>query len=130
MKKILYVLAFAISTILTSCSPAGQIEIAVAAASSECPIELDEATTIVDIITEDNNIVYKCVFDEAEAGMDLSEIAGIEFRKIQKQLFLNEFKSLQKQDEAYAELIKLCKEANYNIKYRMIGSMTDYKYDT
>ena len=129
MKKILYVFVIAISVALTSCTPAVKLEVSIAAASAECPQTIDEYTTCLDIVTEEKNVVYKCLLDESKAGIELPDMDNKEFRKIQKRIFLDELKSNTRKDETVAELVKLCKDANYNIVYRFIGSLTDYKYD-
>ena len=129
MKKILYVFVIAILVVLTSCTPAGKLEVAIAAASAECPMVIDEYTTCIDIVTEGKEVVYKYLLNESKAGFELPDMDSNEFRKIQKRIFLDELKSNAKKDETVAELVKLCKEANYNIVYRFIGSLTDYKYN-
>ena len=129
MKKILYVFVIAFSVILASCTPAGKLEVAIAAASAECPKVIDEYTTCIDIVSEGKEVVYKYLLDESKAGFELPNIDNKESRKIQKILILDELKSNARNDENAAELVKLCKEANYNIVYRFIGSLTDHKYN-
>ena len=125
MKKFFYLFAVIASLMITSCTSAGKLEIAVAAASAECPIELDEVTKVVDIKTEDKNVVYECVIDEDKTGFNVSIFDDAEIRKELKK----EQKSLLNQNAETIEFAKLIKEANYNLTYRYTGSNTGYKFD-
>lgn len=110
---------------ITSCTSVGKLEMAVAAASAECPMELDEVTKVVDIKTEDKNVVYECVIDEDKTGFNVSIFDDAEIKKELKK----EQKSLLYQSAETIEFAKLIKEANYNLIYRYIGSNTGYKFD-
>lgn len=110
---------------ITSCTSVGKLEVAVAAASAECPIVLDEATKVVDIKTEDKNVVYECVIDEDIAGSDISVLDNVEIKKLLKK----EYKSLFTQDSEAIEFSKMIKDANYNLIIRFIGSNSGHKFD-
>ena len=125
MKKHLYLLIIIITLVITSCTSAGKLEFIVATSSEECPMVIDEVTTCVDIFTENKNVVYKCTFDEDEAGIYLSKMDNLEYRKVQKKIMLEYLKN----SEDAREMIKLCKDAKYDIIYRFIGTVTGYKYE-
>lgn len=125
MKKFFYLFALIASLMITSCTSVGKLEMAVAAASAECPMELDEVTNVVDIKTEDNNVVYECVVDEDKTGFDVSLFDDVEAKKLLKK----EQKSFLQHNLETIEFVKLVKEANYNLIYRYTGSNTGYKFD-
>ena len=129
MKKHLYLLFIIISLVITSCTSAGKLEFIVATSSEECPMVIDEVTTCVDIFTENKNVVYKCTFDEDEAGIYLSKMDNLEYRKVQKKIMLEYLKKSKYSDEEVREMINLCKDAKYDIIYRFIGTVTGYKYE-
>ncbi len=125
MKKLFYLFALIASLTITSCTPDAKLEFAVGAASAECPIVVDEITRIVDVKTEDKNVVYECVIDEDMAGFKVSVLDNDESKIILKK----ECKSLLSQNSETIEFKKIIKDANYNLKYRYIGSNSGYKFD-
>lgn len=129
MKKVLFVFLIAISMVLSSCTPEGQLEIMVAGLSTECPMTIDETITCTDIFTEGKNIVYLCVVEEQEVGFNLSKIVNSQTKHLVKEDMLRNYRLQTITNKDFATFIQLCKEAKYNIIFRCIGSSTGDKYD-
>lgn len=120
MKKFCYVLLLLCAMAVTACTPKARLEIEVAAANGSCPMDLGEGFTITKIETEGNNIVYECVCDEDDYV--ISDFEDPEVKSVMKSVDLMLFQN--NQDERTRELIRLCKDANYNIVYRYVGRIT------
>lgn len=125
MKKIIFVALTICALIISACTPSNKLEFEVGAASTECPFAIDEITTCVDIFTENNNVVYKCVVDETEFTMqDLNNPDGKSALK--DNMYINR---LANEDQDVEDFYNMVKEAKYNIVYRYIGASTGESFD-
>ena len=123
MKKIHVFLMSAIAAValLTACG-SQSMESAVAEASRECPMYVDEYTTVTNIQLEGHDIVYVCSVNENYLGMDVTVFQNPEVISAIKNEVLKTLRISS--DPNVKELVRLCKKDNYNIVYRYVGSTT------
>ena len=114
-----------LSLVATSCTSETKLEIAIAASDEECPMVVDEFTTLTHITTEDNNVVYECVIKEKD--FKLKELDSSELREELKMEMKSNF--LDQNDSDIQEFKKLIREAKYNVVFRYIGENTGYTFD-
>lgn len=126
-KKLFFISAVMGALVLASCSSGSKVEIAVGAASADCPMDLGEGLTITDIDTEGNNVVYNCVVDESDGETSVADFDDPIVRSAMKEAMM-EF-LLDDSDPDMKEFIDLVKDANYNIVYRFVGSHSNAKVD-
>ena len=107
--------------LLTACG-SQSIESAVAEASRECPMYIDEYTTVTNIQLEGHDIVYVCSVNEYLLGMEVTIFQNPEVISAMKQEVLKALRT--NPDPNVKELIRLCKKDNYNIVYRYVGDNT------
>jgi hypothetical protein len=121
MKKIhLFVLSLVAAVmLLPACSAGSKLELAIAAASAECPMKVDEGVNVIDIVSEDNNLVYKFEIDEEVSEITLEDLANPTLKSLMEQGMKESF--LSDSDEDERELIDLCREAKYGVIFRFIG---------
>lgn len=126
MKKFFYACVMVmLGLAATSCTSETKLEIAIAALDEECPMVVDEITTLTHVTTEDNNVVYECVIKES--FFKLKELDSPEMREELKL----EMKSIlfDQNDSDIQEFKKIVKEAKYNVLYRYVGENTGYTFD-
>lgn len=125
MKKYFLFCALIIALVLTSCSPEFKLEFQVGVASADCPVDIGDGVTITNIDTEGNNVVYTCVVDESDGETSVADFDDPFVRSVMKEASLEYIKT--DSDPDTRELIRLIKDANYNIVYRYVGSHTNAK---
>lgn len=104
-------------------STRSQIEISVAVASSQCPMKVDDCTTVTEVLLEGNNVVYKCLINETNLGSSVSNFKNADVKKIMKAAMVESLR------QEASDLVKMCKDGNFNIVYRYIGSKSGSKVD-
>ena len=104
-------------------STRSQIEISVAVASSQCPMKVDDCTTVTEVKLEGNNVVYKCLINETNLGSSVSNFKNADVKKIMKAAMVESLR------QEASDLVKMCKDGNFNIVYRYIGSKSGSKVD-
>lgn len=129
VRRMMGFLVIICAAMLVACTSTTQLEIEVAAAAADCPMVLDNGFTITNIDTEDNNVVYECVMDESESDVLLSDMDVLEVRAELKEELLESIRTEKLYDDDIKDMVKLCKDANYNIIFRLIGSHSGYKMD-
>ena len=121
MKKIhVFMLSVIASVALLTACGSQSMESAVAEASRECPMYIDEYTTVTNIQLEGHDIVYVCSVNEYLLGMEVTIFQNPEVISAMKQEVLKALRT--NPDPNVIELIRLCKKDNYNIVYRYVGS--------
>ena len=119
MKRFLQLFAILSIGLLASCSSSSKVDAAVKAANTQCPMDLAGEATITQIVTEGNNIVFYCEWDESALGGKITELMEGPQKAIIKDAMIHELRAA---DQETQKIIDLCKEAKYNIKYKMKGS--------
>lgn len=117
------------ATVFSGCSPSAKIEYAVTEASKQCPIAVDETMTVTNIKTEDNNVVYICNVDENAAGFSVEDFAQPTVSQTMKNAMVEYLRGAKTTDKDTESLIRLCKDADYNIVYRFVGLDSNYSMD-
>lgn len=105
--------------LLTACGHQS-MESAVAEASRECPMYIDEYTTVTNIQLEGRDIVYVCSVNEYLLGMEVTIFQNPEVISAMKQEVLKALRT--NPDPSVKDLVRMCKKDNYNIVYRYVGS--------
>ena len=121
MKKIhVFMLSVIASVALLTACGHQSIESAVAEASRECPMYIDEYTTVTNIQLEGHDIVYVCSVNEYLLGMEVTIFQNPEVISAMKQEIIKSIK--YNSDPSVKDLVRMCKKDNYNIVYRYVGS--------
>ena len=133
LKKVLSCLAgvvvMTIAVMNTACTSNSQLDLAIRIAAADCPMVIDEMTTVTDIFREEGNVVYACSVDEGIAEVSVSELDMPLIRDVMKNAMLETLKEMNENDDDFKEFVKLCKDAGCNIVYRYIGSESGYSMD-
>lgn len=74
MKKVfsllsIIVVALCLTVSINSCTTESQLEIGVAVANSQCPIDCGSGLEITDVTMENGNVVYNCNVNESVSGV-------------------------------------------------------------
>jgi len=112
---------------VSACTSKTKLEIAIAAANSECPTDLGDGVTLMKMYTEADAVVYEYVCDEMESEMSVVDMEDPYVRAVLKESIIEDLK--EDTDKDVIEMLNLVKDAQYNIIYRFIGSHTGHKLD-
>lgn len=105
--------------LLTACG-SQSMESAVAEASKECPMYIDEYTTVTNIQLEGHDIVYVCSVNEYLLGVEVTIFQNPEVISAMKQEVIKSIK--YNSDSNVKDMVRMCKKDNYNIVFRYVGS--------
>lgn len=128
MKKINVFLLCVVASLalLASCSKSNneqKIRETISEVAKDCPIVLNEFLTMTNVVIEGKNIVY--VYNVNEYYID--DYVSEWDRREMKQAALEYIK--YNSDPSTEEVVRMCKECNYNLAFRYIGSYSDYVLD-
>ncbi|MBR6018303.1 MAG: hypothetical protein IK073_06750 [Paludibacteraceae bacterium] len=125
VKKLMFASVMISALVLTACSSGSKLEMGVAAANKQCPMELGGGMAITSIATEGSSVVYTCEVD-GSAGITVSAFAMPEVQTAMKTAMVE---SLKSDESDTKELIEMVKEANYSLIYRFVSTDSDEKVD-
>ena len=121
MKKIhVFMLSVIASVALLTACGSQSMESAVAEASRECPMYIDEYTTVTNIQLEGHDIVYVCSVNEYLLGMEVTIFQNPEVISAMKHEIVKSIK--YNSDSNVKDMVRMCKKDNYNIVFRYVGS--------
>ena len=86
-------------------SAAAQLELGVEMASAQCPMVVEDGVKVTEIKTEGSNVVYCCIVDERELGVNVTEFKKQSVKKAMKSAIVDYLKS---PDGGTAKLLQLC----------------------
>lgn len=126
MKKFYYVLALLCVLAVSACTSKSQLELQVAAANKECPIYIEDGMKATKIMTEGNSVVYVIEVMEDEDFI-VSDFRDPDVNDVMKAMMLMDLQN--DSDPDIKDLLRLCREANYNLVYRFIGMLSGTSAD-
>lgn len=98
-------------------SPHDMLEMMVTSTNVQCPMQVDEATTLSSVSLEGGDFVYNYSTDENSVSIEALEQNKAAIKAEIKQ-------TLSVQDPLTKRIISICKEANAGIVFRYVGNVT------
>lgn len=97
--------------------PRDLLEIMAVSANAQCPMQVDEATTLSSASLEGSNFVYNYSLDENSVSIEaLKQNKTVLKANIKQTLFAP--------DPIVKQMVDLCKEANIGLLYRYVGEVS------
>lgn len=103
-------------------SPLEKLEYNAEMTKLQCPLQVDQVTTMTDVILEDNKFVYIYEIDEEQYDIDTF---GEESDMIRENIKAN----MNSDDPTLSAFRKVVKNAGYDVAYRYIGNQSGTAYE-
>lgn len=115
------VLALCVTINFSSCDKKTQLEIGVAAANADCPMDCGGGMVITSIEIDGDNVVYYCSVDEYESGIaDIQDLDN-PFVKAAMVETMSQNKAYDKDVQTFMQALK---ETGTDIIFRFVGIHT------
>lgn len=129
MKKIFFIFAMLSALVLSSCSESAKakLEKQVAEEAEGCPLYFDEGVLCTHLFTQGNNVVFVIEVDEYTAEFSVGDLDDPSVRRELKEEMIDDLR--YDSDPDIKEIVKLLKDANYNLVYRCVGKYYNEQRD-